>query len=133
MSLTTKPLDLMMATEILFSPLNIVKVPIKKLSFILINAIRFIPIVIDNTNDFLKSQYVYLSNNSIKEKYLNLTTILLPIFINSINSLDGIIVSLELKLYDFNNITKKEFKVSIFDLYLLFLHVLLLVIMGGVL
>lgn len=131
LSLSTKPLELMSALETLFKPLLLIKIPIKKMSFILVNALRFIPILIDNTNDFLSGQYEFLpSNASIKEKISSINNIMVPIFINSIGSLDLLIVSLELKLYDFNQPSAERFGISRFDIYFIFAHVLLL---GGIL
>lgn len=133
-SLTTRPLELMSALETLFKPLTILKIPVKKMSFILVNALRFIPIVIDNTNDFLVSQYIYIpSDMTIKEKIDNMKSVLVPVFANSISNLDSIIVSLELKLYDFDLKNMNKYPILKFDIYMLFAHVLLLFLLGGAL
>lgn len=133
-SLTTRPLELMSALETLFKPLKILKIPVKRMSFILVNALRFIPIVIDNTNDFLVSQYIYIpSDMTIKEKIDNMKSVLVPVFANSISNLDSIIVSLELKLYDFDLKNMNKYPILKFDIYMLFAHVLLLFLLGGAL
>jgi len=132
LSLTTTTDELMSSLEILFSPLKILHIQIKQMSFILVNAIKFIPIMIDNTNDYISSQYTNIpKDGSLVEKIDRIKTTFVPIFINSINNLDYIIASLELKQYDFDSEIKEKRKIIDKDILYFVFHIVILLIVGG--
>ena len=129
MAYTTKQNDLLYALECLFSPLKIIGIKPKKISFILSMAFRFIPDILVNADKIIKSQScrgIDYHNGSFKEKLMALKAMILPLIVNSFRRANMVATTMEIRLYDVNNsISYKKGKFKFYDFYYLFLHILL--------
>ena len=139
LTLTTPPSEIAFGLEKFFSPLKIIKVPVSKLALSISLALRFIPLLIDQTNRILKaeaSRGIDYNNSSIKGKIEALKALIIPLFISSFKRADDLANSMEVRLYDFNvkrtNYRTNKFK--LFDYYIIIMHTafLILILIKGV-
>lgn len=84
-SFTTTTTDIMNGVDRILSPLKKLGIPVSDLSFISIIAIKFIPILIDETSRIMNAQMARGTNfrSNIFSKGKNLTTILIPVFLSA--------------------------------------------------
>ncbi|QRN84772.1 energy-coupling factor transporter transmembrane protein EcfT [Clostridia bacterium] len=84
-SFTTTTTDIMNGVDKILAPLKRVKIPVSDLSFISIIAIKFIPILIDETSRIMNAQMARGTNfrSNIFSKGKNLITILIPVFLSA--------------------------------------------------
>ena len=84
-SFTTTTTDIMNGVDKILAPLKKLKVPVSDLSFISIIAIKFIPILIDETSRIMNAQMARGTNfrSNIFSKGKNLVTILIPVFLSA--------------------------------------------------
>lgn len=138
LTLTTSVSELTYGLEKIMSPLKIIKVPVNKLAFILTTAIRFIPTLIEEANIILMSlasRGMDYSKCNIKEKIECLQQILIPMITISLKKADTMSLSMELRLYSFNNRSNYNInKWGILDSFQFLFHFVLLMatIKGGI-
>lgn len=84
-SFTTTSTDIMNGVDKILAPLKKFKVPVSDLSFISVIAIKFIPILIDETTRIMNAQMARGTNfrSNIFSKGKNLITILIPVFLSA--------------------------------------------------
>lgn len=84
-SFTTTSTDMMNGVDKILSPLKKINVPVSDLSFISVIAIKFIPILIDETSRIMNAQMARGTNfrSNIFSKGKNLITILIPVFLSA--------------------------------------------------
>lgn len=84
-SFTTTTTDIMNGLDKILAPLKKIKVPVSDLTFISIIAIKFIPILIDETSRIMNAQMARGTNfrSNIFSKGKNLITILIPVFLSA--------------------------------------------------
>ena len=86
MTLTTTPNQLTDAMENLFSPLKVIKVPVHEISMMMSIALRFIPILMEETDKIMKAQIArgadFESGNLIK-RVTNMIPLLVPLFVSA--------------------------------------------------
>lgn len=131
-SLTTKIDDLTLALESILYPLKYFKINLKRFSFIIATSIRFIPIIIDTTNAYLKAQYDHFAiNNTVLEKYNNFKNIIIPIIAKIYFDIERFSILIDIRGYDLytNKIKKHEF--NLFDFKMLLMHCVIFIIVGG--
>lgn len=139
LTLTTKPLDLTKGLKQLFKPLQLIKIPINKMAFIISMSLRFLPILIEQVNKIMKAQLVRgvdFKKLTLKDKIIGLKAIILPMIIYSFKRADELASSMELRLYDINKdrTNTKAFKFNFNDVNMLIIHVsilMLVIIVGG--
>ena len=137
LTLTTSTSELTYALEQIMKPLKLIKIPVNKLAFILTMAIRFIPTLIEEANIILMSlasRGMDYSKCNIKEKIKCLQQILIPMITISLKKGDALALSMELRLYNFNNRSNYNLnKWNTLDSFQFLFHfVLLLVVVKGV-
>lgn len=131
---TTKTEDLIYGLEKLLSPLKFIGFKTKEIALSISLAINFIPIIFEQSNKVYKAQaargldYKALSFN---EKVKTSKTLIIPMFINSINRADNIAVTLENKFYGLNNKTTsyKIKNINVYDIMLLTLDFFVIVVL----
>jgi energy-coupling factor transport system permease protein len=84
-SFTTTTTDIMNGIDKILVPLKKINVPVSDLSFISVIAIKFIPILIDETSRIMNAQMARGTNfrSNIFSKGKNLITILIPVFLSA--------------------------------------------------
>ena len=102
LTLTTKPADLTLALESLLDPLRKIKIPVSELALMISIALRFVPTLFAETQKILKSQAsrgVDITEGKLKEKVVQLISLLVPLFILSFKRADELADAMEVRGY----------------------------------
>jgi len=103
MTLSTSPLDMVWALEWYMTPLKYIKVPIDEISLLVMLAIRFIPILFEETDRIIKAQKargVDLETRGILRKVRALVPILVPLLHGVFRRADDLAIALTLRGYE---------------------------------
>lgn len=102
MTLTTTPNQLTDGLERILKPLNKIKVPVHEISMMMSIALRFIPILMEETDKIMKAQIArgadFESGNLI-QKAKNLIPLLVPLFISAFRRADDLAMAMEARCY----------------------------------
>ncbi len=102
MTLTTTPNELTDALEKLLSPLKKLKMPIHEISMMMSIALRFIPILLEETDKIMKAQMArgadFDSGNMIK-KIKAMVPLLVPLFISAFRRANDLAMAMEARCY----------------------------------
>lgn len=102
MTLTTTPNNLTDALEKLLKPLKIFKVPVHEIAMMMSIALRFIPILLEETDKIMKAQIArgadFESGNLIK-KAKSLVPLLVPLFISAFRRANDLAMAMEARCY----------------------------------
>lgn len=102
MTLTTTPNNLTDGLEKLLKPLKILRVPVHEIAMIMSIALRFIPILLDETDKIMKAQLArgadFESGNLIK-KAKSMVPILVPLFISAFRRANDLAMAMEARCY----------------------------------
>ena len=102
MTLTTTPNQLTDGLESLMKPLNKIKVPVHEISMMMSIALRFIPILMEETDKIMKAQMArcadFESGNIIK-KVKALIPLLIPLFVSSFRRANDLAMAMEARCY----------------------------------
>lgn len=102
MTLTTTPNQLTDGMEKLMSPLKKIKVPVHEISMMMSIALRFIPILMEETDKIMKAQIArgadFESGNIIK-KAKSLVPLLVPLFISAFRRANDLAMAMEARCY----------------------------------
>ena len=102
MTLTTTPNDLTDGLEKSLSPLKKIKVPVHEIAMMMSIALRFIPILMEETDKIMKAQMArgadFESGNIIK-RAKSLVPILVPLFISAFRRADDLAMAMEARCY----------------------------------
>ena len=135
-TLTTKPTDITYGLEYILSPLKTLNVPVSKIAYSISFALRFIPIIYEQTIKIMRSQAsrgMDYYNSNIKGKVESLKTMIIPMFILSIKRADVLSDALEVRNFNFNSrVYYLNNKMKINDYLVIAGHILLLVITIGI-
>ncbi len=102
LTLSTKPTELNYALEYLFTPLKLIKVPISELSMMISISLRTIPTLLDEAYKIMNAQAsrgVDFNEGKLKEKVMQIVSILVPMFIISIKRSEDLANSMEARGY----------------------------------
>lgn len=86
MTLTTTPNQLTDALEKLLKPLNKIKVPVHEIAMMMSIALRFIPILVDETDKIMKAQMARgadFESGNVIQRIKAMLPILIPLFISA--------------------------------------------------
>lgn len=100
---TTTSIELSNGLETIFSPLKIIKFPVSQCAMILSIAIRFIPSLLFESRRILNSQAargVDFNNGNILMKIKALVSLIIPLFIISLNKSDDLANAMDARGYD---------------------------------
>lgn len=102
MTLTTTPNNLTDGMESLMKPLKVIKVPVHEVSMMMSIALRFIPILLEETDKIMKAQIArgadFESGNLIK-KAKSLIPLLVPLFISAFRRANDLAMAMEARCY----------------------------------
>ncbi len=102
MTLTTTPNQLTDAMENLFNPLKVIKVPVHEISMMMSIALRFIPILMEETDKIMKAQIArgadFESGNIIK-RVMNMVPLLVPLFVSAFQRANDLAMAMEARCY----------------------------------
>lgn len=102
MTLTTTPNQLTDGLESLLAPLNKVKVPVHEVAMMMAIALRFIPILMEETDKIMKAQIArgadFESGNLLK-RVKALLPLLIPLFISAFRRANDLAMAMESRCY----------------------------------
>ena len=102
MTLTTTPNDLTDGLESVLGPLNKIKVPVHEISMMMSIALRFIPILMEETDRIMKAQKArgadFESGNLI-QKVKAMVPLLVPLFISAFRRANDLAMAMEARCY----------------------------------
>ena len=102
MTLTTTPTQLTDALESLMNPLKKVRVPVHEIAMMMSIALRFIPILMEETDKIMKAQIArgadFESRNIVK-KIKSLVPLLVPLFISAFRRANDLAMAMEARCY----------------------------------
>ena len=102
MTLTTTPTRLTNAMEHLMRPLKLLRVPVHEIAMMMSIALRFIPILLEETDRIMKAQLArgadFESGNAIK-KAKSFVPVLVPLFISAFRRANDLAMAMEARCY----------------------------------
>lgn len=102
MTLTTTPNNLTDGLESLLNPLKKLKVPVHEISMMMSIALRFIPILMEETDKIMKAQMARgadFESGSIVSRAKNLVPLLVPLFISAFRRANDLAMAMEARCY----------------------------------
>lgn len=102
MTLTTTPNALTDGIESLLYPMNGIKVPVHEIAMMMSIALRFIPILLEETDKIMKAQIARgadLENGNIIQKAKNMIPILVPLFVSAFRRANDLAMAMESRCY----------------------------------
>ena len=102
MTLTTTPTQLTDGLEKLLRPLNYIKVPVAEIAMMMSIALRFIPILLEETDKIIKAQLARgadFESKSIIKKVKSYVPILVPLFISAFRRANDLALAMEARCY----------------------------------
>ncbi len=101
-TLTTTPNALTDGLEKALRPLNAIKIPVHEIAMMMSIALRFIPILVEETDKIMKAQIArgadFESGNLIK-KAKNMVPLLVPLFISAFRRANDLALAMEARCY----------------------------------
>ena len=102
MTLTTTPNQLTDGLERLLKPLNRIHVPVHEISMIMSIALRFIPILLDETDKIMKAQTARgadFESGGLVRKVKAMVPLLVPLFISAFRRANDLAMAMEARCY----------------------------------
>ena len=102
LTLTTKPTDLNLGLESVLSPFKIVRVNTEEIAMILAISLRYIPTLLDEANKIMLAQAsrgVDFSEGKLKDKVMQIVSLLVPMFIISFKRSDELANAMEARSF----------------------------------
>ena len=102
MTLTTTPNNLTDGLEKLLRPLKLFKVPVHEISMMMSIALRFIPILMEETDKIMKAQMARgadFESGSIIKRAKSLVPLLVPLFISAFRRANDLAMAMEARCY----------------------------------
>ena len=102
MTLTTTPNDLTDGLEKALAPLKKIKVPVHEISMIMSIALRFIPILLEETDKIMKAQMARgadFESGGLIRKAKNMIPLLVPLFISAFRRASDLAMAMEARGY----------------------------------
>ncbi|MDO4622967.1 MAG: energy-coupling factor transporter transmembrane component T [Eubacteriales bacterium] len=102
MTLTTTPNKLTDAMESLFRPLKVIHVPVHEISMMMSIALRFIPILMEETDKIMKAQQARgadFETGSIFRRVKAMVPLLVPLFVSAFRRANDLAMAMEARCY----------------------------------
>lgn len=102
MTLTTTPNDLTDGLEKLLGPLKKVHVPVHEVSMMMSIALRFIPILLEETDKIMKAQIARgadFESGGLIQKAKAMIPLLVPLFISAFRRANDLAMAMEARCY----------------------------------
>ena len=103
MTLTTTPKQLTDGLEKSLHPLNKINVPVHAIAMMMSIALRFIPILIEETDKIMKAQMARgadFETGGIIKKAKNMVPLLVPLFVSAFRRADDLAMAMEARCYN---------------------------------
>ncbi|VWX38425.1 energy-coupling factor transporter transmembrane component T family protein [Exiguobacterium oxidotolerans] len=101
-TLTTSPIELTDAIELLLKPFKVVRVPTHEIALMLSISLRFLPTLAEETEKIMKAQQargVDLAAGPIKERLRAIIPLLIPLFISAFKRAEDLAIAMEARGY----------------------------------
>lgn len=113
LTFTTSPIELTDGIEYLLSPLKKIKVPAHEIAMMMTIALRFIPILLEETDKIMKAQMARgaeFDTGGLVKKAKSLIPLLVPLFISAFRRADELAMAMEARCYrgDVNRTRMKQ-------------------------
>ncbi len=102
MTLTTTPNQLTDGLERIMGPLRVIKVPVHELAMMMSIALRFIPILLEETDKIMKAQIARgadFENGGLIQKAKSLVPLLVPLFVSAFRRATDLAMAMEARCY----------------------------------
>ena len=102
MTLTTTPNNLTDGLEDLLKPLKKIKVPVHEISMMMSIALRFIPILMEETDKIMKAQMARgadFESGSLMNRARSLIPLLVPLFVSAFRRANDLAMAMEARCY----------------------------------
>lgn len=102
MTFTTTPNELTDGIESLLRPLNKIHVPVHEIAMMMSIALRFIPILLEETDKIMKAQIARgadLESGNIIQKAKSMIPILVPLFVSAFRRANDLAMAMEARCY----------------------------------
>ena len=102
MTLTTTPNQLTDGLERIMRPLTVIKVPVHELAMMMSIALRFIPILLEETDKIMKAQIARgadFENGGLIQKAKSLIPLLVPLFVSAFRRATDLAMAMEARCY----------------------------------
>ncbi len=102
MTLTTTPNQLTDALEKLLRPLRHLHVPVHEIAMMMSIALRFIPILVEETDRIMKAQMARgadFESGSVLQRLRNMLPILVPLFVSAIRRANDLALAMDARCY----------------------------------
>lgn len=102
MTLTTTPNQLTDGLEKALTPLSRIKVPVHAIAMMMSIALRFIPILIEETDIIMKAQMARgadFENGNLVKRAKNMVPLLVPLFVSAFRRADDLAMAMEARCY----------------------------------
>lgn len=102
LTLTTSPITLTDGIETLLKPLEKIRVPSHEIAMMMTIALRFIPILLEETDKIMKAQMARgadFESGGLIKKARNMVPLLVPLFISSFRRADDLALAMEARCY----------------------------------
>ena len=102
MTFTTTPNELTDGIESLLGPLNKINVPVHEVAMMMSIALRFIPILLEETDKIMKAQIARgadLESGNIIQKAKSMIPILVPLFVSAFRRANDLAMAMEARCY----------------------------------
>ena len=103
MTLTTTPNQLTDGLEKALMPLSKIGIPVHAIAMMMSIALRFIPILIEETDKIMKAQMARgadFENGNLIQKVKNMIPLLVPLFVSAFRRADGLAMAMEARCYN---------------------------------
>ena len=136
LTLTTTPSSLTDGLEKGLSFLNVFKVPVSEVALMMSIALRFIPILIEETEKIMNAQMARGANfdkGNIVEKAKSLVPLLVPLFVSAFRRANELAVAMEARCYSSDvkrtKLSPLKYKALDYRIYFLLLIYIVLIFM----
>ena len=102
MTLTTTPNNLTDGLEKMLGPLKLLKVPVHEVAMMMSNALRFIPILLEETDKIMKAQMARgadFDTGNLIQRAKALVPLLVPLFISAFRRANDLAMAMEARCY----------------------------------
>lgn len=102
MTLTTTPNQLTDGLEKLLGPLRHIRVPVHEIAMMMSIALRFIPILVEETNRIMKAQAARgadFESGNVIQRLKNMMPILVPLFVSAIRRANDLALAMDARCY----------------------------------
>lgn len=103
MTLTTTPNELTDGLEKALAPMNKIHVPVHEIAMMMSIALRFIPILVEETDKIMRAQMARgadFENGNLIQKAKNMIPLLIPLFVSAFRRADDLAMAMEARCYN---------------------------------